>query len=416
MDLKGFKRHILDSSANRCLNTESVHNNENNNAKRRKMPLLPTGSFKPRNTLPPPSIAPEIQELLEEEAASLPQSQNNTQLYREKATPDVAKNGLRNSRDPLNPAFDSSARQPNKTLQKQAKMSDNMDKLRAKLKARGGYIVDRSGSRPVKVEPFNKADRVRTLSKEAGMANGIPSNIDRLRKSLKMRESNLDEVSGYHPLKSVFDRGQSLSRMSNGIPNHTAKLKAKLKACGSTMIDTSGYSAVKSESGEGRSLSRMSNGIPNNMDKLKAKLKARGGTMVDISGQRPFKSESNHVRGQNKDSSSSRSMSFAPPAKEERRAFARVTRHANLSDEQKRVINFTVNKGKSMFFTGDAGTGKSYLLREVIKNLRKKYSRDQSIPCMLTANSCRHCADWDRRMQYIRSDSAFVCGLWSCPG
>jgi hypothetical protein len=54
-------------------------------------------------------------------------------------------------------------------------------------------------------------------------------------------------------------------------------------------------------------------------------------------------------------------------------------RTVELSDEQKRVINLTVNKGKSIFFTGDAGTGKSYLLREIIGILRKKLSREQSM-------------------------------------
>ena len=45
-----------------------------------------------------------------------------------------------------------------------------------------------------------------------------------------------------------------------------------------------------------------------------------------------------------------------------------------LSSEQQRVLQLVVNDGKSLFFTGSAGTGKSVLLREIIASLRKKYA------------------------------------------
>lgn len=41
-----------------------------------------------------------------------------------------------------------------------------------------------------------------------------------------------------------------------------------------------------------------------------------------------------------------------------------------LSEEQKGVLE-QVTAGKSVFFTGSAGTGKSVLLREIIKNIRR---------------------------------------------
>lgn len=44
----------------------------------------------------------------------------------------------------------------------------------------------------------------------------------------------------------------------------------------------------------------------------------------------------------------------------------------SLSDEQRRVLDLVVNKGKSVFFTGSAGTGKSVLMRAIIAELRKK--------------------------------------------
>ncbi|GME57678.1 ATPase AAA+ type core [Neofusicoccum parvum] len=47
-----------------------------------------------------------------------------------------------------------------------------------------------------------------------------------------------------------------------------------------------------------------------------------------------------------------------------------------LSDEQQHVLNLVVNEGKSVFFTGSAGTGKSVLLREIIAALKKKYVRE----------------------------------------
>lgn len=47
-----------------------------------------------------------------------------------------------------------------------------------------------------------------------------------------------------------------------------------------------------------------------------------------------------------------------------------------LSDEQLAVLESVVDRGKSIFFTGSAGTGKSVLMREIIKALRGKYCRE----------------------------------------
>lgn len=47
-----------------------------------------------------------------------------------------------------------------------------------------------------------------------------------------------------------------------------------------------------------------------------------------------------------------------------------------LSDEQLHVVDAVVTHGKSIFFTGSAGTGKSVLMREIIKKLRDKYKRE----------------------------------------
>lgn len=44
-----------------------------------------------------------------------------------------------------------------------------------------------------------------------------------------------------------------------------------------------------------------------------------------------------------------------------------------LSEEQRKVLNLVVEENKSVFFTGSAGTGKSVLLREIIKTLRVKH-------------------------------------------
>ncbi|OAT13046.1 mitochondrial DNA helicase [Blastomyces gilchristii SLH14081] len=47
-----------------------------------------------------------------------------------------------------------------------------------------------------------------------------------------------------------------------------------------------------------------------------------------------------------------------------------------LSEEQKRVVEAIVKDGKSIFFTGSAGTGKSVLMREIIRQLRLRYKRE----------------------------------------
>ncbi|KAJ6081332.1 hypothetical protein N7499_006206 [Penicillium canescens] len=47
-----------------------------------------------------------------------------------------------------------------------------------------------------------------------------------------------------------------------------------------------------------------------------------------------------------------------------------------LSDEQRAVLDAVVDGGKSIFFTGSAGTGKSVLMREIIQKLRIKYRKE----------------------------------------
>ena len=47
-----------------------------------------------------------------------------------------------------------------------------------------------------------------------------------------------------------------------------------------------------------------------------------------------------------------------------------------LSEEQKVVLQTVVNEGKSVFFTGSAGTGKSVLMRQIIDNLKAKFRQE----------------------------------------
>ncbi|ESX00763.1 hypothetical protein KL918_004380 [Ogataea parapolymorpha] len=45
----------------------------------------------------------------------------------------------------------------------------------------------------------------------------------------------------------------------------------------------------------------------------------------------------------------------------------------SLSEEQRKVIEMVLYERKNIFYTGSAGTGKSFLLREIIKRLRNRY-------------------------------------------
>lgn len=49
------------------------------------------------------------------------------------------------------------------------------------------------------------------------------------------------------------------------------------------------------------------------------------------------------------------------------------TPKVTLSKEQRAILDIVVDQGRSVFFTGSAGTGKSVLLREIIAALRLKY-------------------------------------------
>jgi ATP-dependent DNA helicase PIF1 len=47
-----------------------------------------------------------------------------------------------------------------------------------------------------------------------------------------------------------------------------------------------------------------------------------------------------------------------------------------LSEEQKGILTAVVDEGKSIFFTGSAGTGKSVLMKSIINRLRNKYTKE----------------------------------------
>ncbi|WWC92397.1 uncharacterized protein L201_007354 [Kwoniella dendrophila CBS 6074] len=51
-----------------------------------------------------------------------------------------------------------------------------------------------------------------------------------------------------------------------------------------------------------------------------------------------------------------------------------IKQKVTLSAEQQKVMSLVIGEGKNIFFTGSAGTGKSVLLRELITNLRKKFT------------------------------------------
>lgn len=57
-----------------------------------------------------------------------------------------------------------------------------------------------------------------------------------------------------------------------------------------------------------------------------------------------------------------------------------------LSEEQRKVLSLVAEENKSVFFTGSAGTGKSVLLREIIKTLRVK-SKAQPDRVAVTAST-----------------------------
>lgn len=90
--------------------------------------------------------------------------------------------------------------------------------------------------------------------------------------------------------------------------------------------------------------------------------------------------KSAYVRQRHDSSTSRPSMertiqTFAKSSEAEKAAPGRMA-EPFLSDEQKAVVTAVMEKGKSVFFTGSAGTGKSVLMRAIISQLRHKHRKD----------------------------------------
>lgn len=58
-----------------------------------------------------------------------------------------------------------------------------------------------------------------------------------------------------------------------------------------------------------------------------------------------------------------------------------------LTEEQRRILSMVVDEGRTVFFTGAAGTGKSVLLRRIISELRRKYKKRVNPPVAVTAST-----------------------------
>ncbi|MDY0129400.1 MAG: AAA family ATPase, partial [Methanosarcina vacuolata] len=50
-----------------------------------------------------------------------------------------------------------------------------------------------------------------------------------------------------------------------------------------------------------------------------------------------------------------------------------------LSDHQRRLVNITADQRKSIFLTGPAGTGKSFLLRTIIDQMKIVYKEENQV-------------------------------------
>lgn len=58
-----------------------------------------------------------------------------------------------------------------------------------------------------------------------------------------------------------------------------------------------------------------------------------------------------------------------------------------LSDEQRTILDLVLKKRQSVFFTGPAGTGKSFLLRKIIQGLTVKYLEESDRRIAITAST-----------------------------
>ena len=66
------------------------------------------------------------------------------------------------------------------------------------------------------------------------------------------------------------------------------------------------------------------------------------------------------------------SSSTRGPGQSALKTSSKTSGSISLSQEQNHILKLA-QEGKSLFYTGSAGTGKSVLLREIIKTLRKKF-------------------------------------------
>lgn len=62
-----------------------------------------------------------------------------------------------------------------------------------------------------------------------------------------------------------------------------------------------------------------------------------------------------------------------------------------FSDEQNQVIEAIVKNKKSIFYTGSAGTGKSVLMREIIRQLREKYRKEPDAVAVTASTGLAAC-------------------------
>ncbi|KAL5512888.1 PIF1 [Sanghuangporus vaninii] len=184
-------------------------------------------------------------------------------------------------------------------------------------------------------------------------------------KTMKRNWSNNDPASTV-PSSETRTQASSrlISRSSSSAPLSDAEKKARRLAAIQAGLDEVGFKSQPLKDSSIANTKRLSDGHESESASKKKRILPDSFLYGETSSKPPS-------RGSRTTTPSMTVMNERRQDRSERKAAEKPAK-IFLSKEQMRILEL-VDKGHSVFYTGSAGTGKSVLLREIIKTLRKKY-------------------------------------------
>lgn len=212
--------------------------------------------------------------------------------------------------------------------------------------------------------PFAALDRLK--KKQQGITKPTPLKAVKAKSLSRSSSSLFDTLESFKPTREFLERSSSLHTLDSKRENYNTEKKSTLSSILRQQSKFTGKSSIITSKSSSRKVSA-------SITKVKRELPWE--TNSTLNNHKSLKlSESNVIDNNN------HIKKLVIPDDRSNKENERYLQGINvsldglsLSKEQQRVLDLILTERKNVFFTGSAGTGKSYLLKIIIQKLLTRY-------------------------------------------